>query len=398
MPLKRTALSLSFFTALAFPSFAMAEDIPPAVAAMLSSWESQFDVKPTYKSISADGASATIEGLEAVLPGGPGGKDGLKISVEKIELTEIAGEEDGIIEIGGSDWTNTKMEFADPDGQGFSVSMPELSSEDLYLKVLGDNPSAADRFRASLGTAKKGSSGPITIVAAGQTITADGFETTWDGDPATGAGKTSGKLKNVTIPESALALMDPSGTLKNLGYAAISFDVGGTGEIVNDGTSFGMDMDGFYDVKDVAALKIGMNASNIPHALMEELKKKPQPDEAAMLSLAQGISFARFSLRIEDQSITAKLLPMLAAMQGMDETTMKANAGAMVQIGMSQLQLPELTAQVAAAVNSYLADPKSITISLKPAAPVTVGQLMGLSPADPAAAIKLLGVSVSAND
>ena len=397
MLLKRPVLTLSLLTVLAFPSLAMAEDVPPAVQAVLDSWESQMGAAPTYKSLSAEGNGAVIEGFEAVIAA-PDSKDGLKITVEKIELSEIGEEENGIIEVGGSDWTNIKLEASGPDGQGFTASIPEASAEDLYIKVLGDNPTAADTFRAGLNVAKKGSSGPITFSAAGQTVTSDGYEMAWDGDPVTGAGKTSGTLKNVVISEALMAMADPTGTLKGLGYGSISFDVGGAGEITNDGTNFGMDFDGAYDVKDMAALKIGMNAANIPHALMAELKKKPQPDEAAMLSMSQGISFARFSLRFEDKSITAKLMPMLAAMQGMDEATMKANAGAMVQIGMSQLQLPELTAQVAAAVNAYLADPKSITISMKPAAPVTVGQLMGLNPSDPAAAVKLLGVSVSAND
>jgi hypothetical protein len=399
MLLKRTALTLSLFSALAFPGYAMAQDVPPAVQAILDSWEAQLSVKPTYKNLSVDGDNATIEGLEAMVSPEPGKPDGVKITVEKIALTGIAEEKDGIVEIASTQWTNTKMEAAGgADMPQFSASIPEISGEGLYVKILGDSPTPADNFRAGLSIAKKSTSGPITISAAGQTVTSDGFDMTWDGDPVTGAGKTTGIVKNITLPESVLAMMDPSGTMKNLGYSSISFDIGGSGEVMNDGTNFGMDVDGYYDVKDMAALKIGMNATNIPLTLMEELKKQPQPDEAAVMSMSQGVTFGRFVIRLEDKSITKKILPMLAAMQGMDEATMVANAGAMVQLGMSQLQMPELTAQVAAAVNAYLADPKSLTISMKPEAPVTVGQLMTINPGDPASAVKLLGVTVTAND
>ena len=103
-------------------------------------------------------------------------------------------------------------------------------------------------------------------------------------------------------------------------------------------------------------------------------------------------------MRFEDQSITKKILPMIAAMQGMDEATLVANAGAMVQLGLAELKNPAFTTKVVDAVNAYLKDPRSITIIAKPAQPVTVMQLMPLDPANPGAAIDQLGVSVTAND
>ena len=45
-----------------------------------------------------------------------------------------------------------------------------------------------------------------------------------------------------------------------------------------------------------------------------------------------------------------------------------------------------------------LADPRSITITAKPAQRITVGQLMTVNPQDPASIIKLLGAGVTAND
>jgi hypothetical protein len=70
----------------------------------------------------------------------------------------------------------------------------------------------------------------------------------------------------------------------------------------------------------------------------------------------------------------------------------------MLQLTLMQLNNQAFTDQVVGAVNAFLKDPKSLTVALKPASPVKVEQLMSLNPADPGAAINLLGVSVTAND
>ena len=117
-----------------------------------------------------------------------------------------------------------------------------------------------------------------------------------------------------------------------------------------------------------------------------------------MLPELQNVSFSGFTFRFEDNSITKKVMPLIAAMQGMDEAAMVANAGAMVQMGMMQLNNQAFTDQVVEAINGFLKDPKSLTISLKPAAPVKVIDLMTLNPANPGEAIEKLGVGVTAND
>jgi hypothetical protein len=111
-----------------------------------------------------------------------------------------------------------------------------------------------------------------------------------------------------------------------------------------------------------------------------------------------NVSLNGFALRFEDASITKKVLPIIAQMQGMDEAAMVANAGAMMQLSLMQLRNQAFTDQVVAAVNTFLKDPKSFTVSFKPAAPVKVEQVMTLDPANPGAAVDVLGVAVTAND
>ena len=163
----------------------------------------------------------------------------------------------------------------------------------------------------------------------------------------------------------------------------------------------GFNVDIFYAGKDMGILKVGAGVGEIPMALIGELQKlenNAQPNPNTIMPLVQGIQLSRVAIRFEDQSITKKLLPMLAAMQGMDEATMVANAGAMLQLGLAGLKNPAFTQKAVEAVNAYLKDPRSLTILAKPAQPVSVMQLMSLDPANPGAAIDQLGVTISAND
>lgn len=398
---KRSALALILFTSLAGISPAFAAEEPPIVTVLLKNWESQLKVKPAYQALTTESdGSVVIDGLTVNMPvqGDTSGK--MTLTIGKTRLSGVTDQGNGLFEVAKAEFTDTKMDMGSTD-VAFTISMPQSSAENWYVKALGDNPAPGDFMRANMNVAKKMSSGPITMAAAGQTFSADSYEMNWDGDPATGAGKTDFKISNIAIPEAAIAALDPSGTLKQLGYSTLSFDIGGNGNIDIATEKMGFDFDLYYAGKDIGTLKIGAGAGEIPMALIAELQKlegQAQPDPNKFMPLVQGIQVSRVSLRFEDKSITKKLLPMLAAMQGMDEATMVANAGAMLQLGLAELKNPAFTQKAVEAVNAYLKDPQSLTIVAKPAQPVTVQQLMALDPANPGAALDQLGVSISAND
>jgi hypothetical protein len=327
----------------------------------------------------------------------------MTLTIGEIRLNDVSEGDEGLYEIGSAVFKDMKLDGKSSDGQAFSASMPEGTAESWYIYDAGDSTEAEDLLRASMNVAKRMSTGPITISAMGQTVTSDGYVSTWDGDPETGAGKFDTKMSNIVIPESVLDMADPSGTLKGMGYSSITIDVSGTGETRMDEENIGMDLNVGIAAKDMAGLKLAFNAEGIPIAAYAELHKAQssgkEPDFNALMPQLQNVSFGNLSIRLEDASITKKLLPMIAMMSGMgDETALVANAGAMAQVGLMQLNAPEFSAQTVAAINAFLKDPKSFTIAAKPASPVTVTQLMTINPADPGAAIKMLNVMVSAND
>lgn len=381
---------------------AQAQDVPPAAAAILKSWEQQSKLKPSYDKLDVDGSgNVTITNLSSSMAAA-GDNPGFKITIGEVALRDISDAGDGLYEIGQATFSAMKMEIGGPDGMAAVIDMPEGNAEGWYVKELGANPTPIDLMRSSMSIARKMSSGKITATVMGQTITSDGYVSTWDGDPVTGAGTFSIKIANVAIPEAALATVDPTGSLKQIGYTDLTFDMEAGGTTTIDGDNIGMDFSFAYAGKDMGTMKFSMGASDIPLAVYGELQKSQttgkEPDFNALMPQLQNISLGHFSFRFEDASLTKRLLPMAAAMQGMDEAAMVANAGAMLQMMLMQLNNQAFTDQVVGAVNAFLKDPKSITISLKPAAPIKVQQLMTLNPADPGAAINMLGVSVTAND
>ncbi|MGE0242127.1 MAG: hypothetical protein AB7F09_03995 [Parvibaculaceae bacterium] len=398
---KRSALVLIVFTSLAGIAPAFAAEEPPLVTAILKNWETQLKVKPTYQSLTTEGdGTVVIKGLSAnmVVPGDALSK--MSVSVAEIKLSGISDKGNGLFEVAAAQYSDTKIDMGNTEAS-FVIAMPQSSAEYWYVKALGDNPSPQDILRASMNVAKKMSSGTITLTTAGQTFSADSYEMTWDGDPVTGSGKTDFKIANIAIPEAAIAGLDPSGTLKQLGYTSLSFDVGGSGKIDLGSDKMAFDFDMFYAGKDMATIKVGAGVGEIPAALLAELQKlegQAQPDPNTFMPLVQGIQVSRVTFRFEDQSITKKVIPLLAKMQGMDEATMVANAGAMLQLGLAELKNPAFTQKAVEAVNAYLKDPRSLTILAKPAQPVTVQQIMALDPNNPGAAIDQLGVTISAND
>ncbi len=398
--LRAAAFLLLAATALTAP--AQAQDVPPVVSAIFKSWETQLKATPAYDKIETDSSGTVTISNVAATVGAQDPSTTMRLSIGSIALENVAAEADGLIAVGAATFSDTKLELAGPDGKSIVIDIPKSGLEDWYVAVLGDTPTPLQSFRSSMGIAKKMTSGEIKVTAEGQSFTAKGIESAWSGDPVTGAGKTSMSLNDLVIPEAALAMMDPSGQLKALGYSDITLNMTGEGELSIAGDNFGMTGTFGVTSKDMAGFTFSYGASDIPIAVMAELqtaqKSGRPPDFNMLMPQLMTVSLSGFKIRFEDASITKKVIPLIAKMQGMDEAAMVANAGAMTRLSLMQFKNQAFTEQVVDAVNTFLKDPKSLTLSLAPAAPIKVQQVMTLDPSNPGAAIDLFGASVTAND
>jgi hypothetical protein len=382
------------------PGLAQAADVPPAVQAFLANLERHTAIKPAYDGLTADGSgNATITNLTLAQPAS-GNVPGFTLKMAEVSFTGITEKAASLYEVEKAGFSNISLEVS---GQGgFTASIPAAGAEGWYIRALGENPTPVEQLLATSTFARKMSSGTISIASAGQNLSVEGVESSWNGDPTTGAGTFDMKVNNIAIPESALALIDQGGMLKQLGYTSLNLDFATRGDmkVANDKVSYGFDIS--INGRDIAKLSMGAAFGEIPLPVYAQLMKAhtegKEPDYAALLPQMQQVLVNGASLRFEDQSLVNRLLPMAAAMNGMDEKTLKASIGPMVQLALVQFQNEAFTKQAMEAVNAFFADPKSITLTAKPATAPTVAELSAMDPNKPAEAINRLGITVTAND
>ena len=127
--------------------------------------------------------------------------------------------------------------------------------------------------------------------------------------------------------------------------------------------------------------------------------------EMAMLGLMQQITFHSITARFDDDTLTSRAVDVVATQQRQKPADIINLAKAAIPFALMSLNSPELTAEVSAAVNTYLDDPQSIEVAAVPPAPVPfalIGATAMSSPDDAAqttnALWKILGVKVTANE
>ncbi|RUM98674.1 hypothetical protein EET67_06100 [Pseudaminobacter arsenicus] len=139
---------------------------------------------------------------------------------------------------------------------------------------------------------------------------------------------------------------------------------------------------------------------------LQDLQKKmaDQPAGAddsaqglAMLGLMQQLTFHGANIRFDDDSLTGRVLEYFAEQQGMKPEDIANQAKAIVPFLTAQLNNPELSGQITAALNTFLDDPESLEITAAPASPVPFALIAAGGMAAPLELPKTLGVSVTAN-
>jgi hypothetical protein len=231
----------------------------------------------------------------------------------------------------------------------------------------------------------------------------ESYEATFTGKYALLPEKATARLSSLKVPYGMLAATPESREVFDaLGYRELVIHMNGDGSY--DEATGSYQTSSRLSVDNAGALSLayglgGLTPERLKQALVPVfMANKGEPDPTLMMMAMGPITIDSFALRFEDASLTRRLLAYAARMQGMDEQTMIGNIAAMTQLGLSQLKQPDFTARTVGAITAFLMDPKSLTITLRPAHPVAVQQLMNLDPADPGAAIPLLGLTVTAND
>ncbi|MEL6752364.1 MAG: hypothetical protein AAFO70_09820, partial [Pseudomonadota bacterium] len=190
--------------------------------------------------------------------------------------------------------------------------------------------------------------------------------------------------------------------IMGLGYSKITGSISAEGE-------YDLDI-GVIDVRDTTvtaddAASLTMNYSVGGYTRdvamkMNELNAKfaGQPNSPAamqeILPLISQLTLRAATITLTDASLTGKLLDLQSKSMGSTPAQLAEMAPMFVTMGMQQLQMPELSAQVAQAVGTFLKDQGSLTISIAPTQPIPFSQLVVSAQMNPRSIPDLLNLSV----
>lgn len=117
----------------------------------------------------------------------------------------------------------------------------------------------------------------------------------------------------------------------------------------------------------------------------------------AMLGLMQQLTLNSASVRFEDDGLTARMLDYYGEQQGVEAEQMALAIKGMLPLFLGQVEDEAFREELRAAVNTFLDDPQSLTISAEPENPVPFATLVGAGMTEPQSLTDVLGLTIWAN-
>ncbi|PDV87024.1 hypothetical protein CO652_18900 [Rhizobium sp. H4] len=345
--------------------------------------------------VNIDGTTVTLKNV-ALKPTG-----GESLPIGEVTLSGVEEDEDGGYYI---------EEAAFPDinktGDGVTVTAQELTLGGISVPATpgGDTLDTMMLYEtAHIGPLKvvKDGAEVFSVLQSDMNVTLREDESGFDFDGAFKSMKAD--LTKTDDPKSKdaiekLALQHVQGDITMKGAWELGPGTIDVSEIAFDFTNIGKLNFGFkisgYTMPFVKSMQDAMKES-------EANPNKEQAQQAlglAMLGLMQQLSFEGAQVRFEDASITKRALDYAGAQQNISGKQMADSLKAMTPIMLAQLNIPELQNAVSAAVNTFLDDPKSLTVKAAPEKPVPFPTIVGAAMGAPNTLPQVLGVKVSAND
>lgn len=351
-----------------------------------------------YSDVRVDGSTVTLEGAELKTTGAE--------SPAKIGTIAMKGvEEDGT---GGYRIETVSFDDIDLTAEGTTFRASDLALSGVTI------PSDAEAAAGTLDSVlmyESASAGPISVAKGGKELFsmsgAKADIARMDNDAGLTFDAVARDLKadltEVEDPQTRAAL-DTMGIRSLNGEITMS----GSWELASGKFSFD---EYAIDFVDLGRLDLSLEFSGYTleflKGMQDALKAVENNDDKdqanaalgmSMMGLIQQLTFNSASISFNDASLTRKLLDYAGSQQGVSGDQMAQSLKGLVPIMIAQLNLPELQNQISEAVTTYLDDPKSLTISARPAKPVPFPMIMGAAMGAPNTIPQVLGVTVSAND
>lgn len=389
----RTLLAGAALATLASPAFAL--DGADLLARLNATYATS-GVTISAANIAVDGSTVTFEGTELKAAG----------AEAPIKLGTVTME--GVEEDGDSGYTVETVGFQDVN---VTEAESSVTAKDIAINGVSIPGTVTPGTLDSLVMYESATTGPINVSAKGKEVfSMSGMEaniTRMDGDAGLEFDATLSDLKaDLTTVEDPKA----KDTLAKLGMTSLEGKVAMSGSWELASGKLAVDEYSF-DFKDVGRLNLALEFSGYTldflKGIQEAIKaseSNPNKEEAnaalgmSMMGLVQQLTFNSASITFEDASITKKLLDFAGSEQGVTGDQMAQSLKGLIPVMIAQLNMPDLQNQISAAANTFLDDPKSLTISAQPKEPVPFPMIMGAAMGAPQTIPQVLGVTVTAND
>ena len=389
----RTLLAGAALASLASPAFAL--DGADLLAKLNATYATS-GATLSSPNVAVDGSTVTLEGAELKATG----------TAEPIKLGTVTME--GVEEDGNGGYKIETVSFQDVN---VTEAESTITAKDIALNGVSIPGTVVPGKLDSMMMYESATVGPVNVTAKGKDVfSMSGIEANlarMDGDAGVEFDATLSDLKaDLTAVEDpkakdALAKLNMQ-TLEGKVSMSGSWELA-SGKIALDEYAF--------DFKDVGRLNLAFEFSgytlDFVKGMQDAIKaseSNPNKEEAnaalgmSMMGLVQQLTFNSASVSFEDASITKKLLDYAGSEQGVTGEQMAQSLKGLIPVMIAQLNMPDLQNQISAAANTFLDDPKNLTISAEPKEPVPFPMIMGAAMGAPQTIPQVLGVTVTANE
>ncbi|WP_430440611.1 hypothetical protein [Shinella sp.] len=389
----RTLLAGAALASLASPAFAL--DGADLLAKLNATYATS-GVTISSSNVAVDGSTVTLDSAELKATG----------SEAPVKLGTIT--MDGVEEDGEGGYTVETVSFQDIN---VTEADATVSAKDIAINGVIIPGTVVPGTLESLLMYESATAGPVSVTSKGKEVfSMSGMEANikrMDADAGLEFDATLSDLKaDLTSVEDPKA----KDTLAKLNMQTLEGKVSMSGSWELASGKLAVDEYAF-DFKDVGRLNLALEFSGYTLDFLKSMQEaikaaeaNPNKEEAnaamgmSMMGLVQQLTFNSASISFEDASITKKLLDYAGSEQGVSGDQMAQSLKGLIPIMLAQLNMPDLQNQIAEAANTYLDDPKSITISAEPKEPVPFPMIMGAAMGAPQTIPQVLGVTVTAND
>ncbi len=374
------------------PHTALAADADEVAARLKAMMEKQ-GVEASWSNIAGDGTRMTLQGVTVK----PAGTDEA-LPLGNIELADISEDGDMIV-VGTLAMPSYAFSSEDVD-----VAIDGISVTGLELPAVGD-----DSVAAMVGAYESADMNLLRVTREGRPLfTLEQLHVEMSPLSDDAPLEFSGAAEKFTADLTTIEDPQAKAVVQALGYETINgyLELSGSwsptdGRMVLDqydiavdqAGTIGMTFDiGGYTAEFIKALR------DIQAKMAENEGQDQSAQGMAMLGLMQQLTLNGATLRFDDDTLTQKTLEFVAAQQGAKPADIVNQAKAVLPFAMAQLNNPELTAAVSAAVGKFLDDPQSLEVRVAPQNPLPFAMVAAGAMTAPQALPQQLGLKITANE